>query len=549
MNKYVRLPIEKLVSDVAVDLLHIKELADSIKSRGQLAPVIVREETLEVIDGFHRIVAMKELGFKEVECVLTPCDDESFWDFRIIQATTHKNVTFARAIDWIEKVFQLSPLYKHWEYGGGRRYKSAYSVFASYRQGNPPEEVKKWVENKAAMWGLAPKNIEDWLYTKQSLAAELLEEVTSPSEGERGIAVYKIVAEILPSKPELQKRIMAKAKVENLPTKDLRMLALALKQAQNEEEVQGILNQPVNRIGESVSPHAAIAEELTMKVKKGIEEAINKAPEKVERIADIVEEEMRGLQKRLEIFPEKSQKIQPKFEKFETLLERGVIPYTVWDFPERDDYAGDKDFHGNCSPQIVEQCIWRLTEEADLVVDPMAGSGTALDVCRAFNRRCIGYDLKPPLERKDIIQNDSRNIPLADKSVDMIFIHPPYLNLVYFTKAEEKLPDLSRATTAEQFLEMLKEVFEECHRILKPGKFMCVLLGDLIREGSFIPLCRRTANLIEEIGFIDYGCAVKLAHGEVSRKKSGVIVAEPLYTDNLKVSHDLIMFFRKPLWG
>jgi len=27
--------------------------------------------------------------------------------------------------------------------------------------------------------------------------------------------------------------------------------------------------------------------------------------------------------------------------------------------------------------------------------------------------------------------------------------------------------------------------------------------------------------------------------------KSGVIVAEPLYTDNLKISHDLVMFFKK----
>lgn len=266
---------------------------------------------------------------------------------------------------------------------------------------------------------------------------------------------------------------------------------------------------------------------------------------KKQRAEDIFDEEFNSLQKRLEIFPEKSMKIEPKFTKFKELVTRGVIPYTVWDFPERDDYAGDKDFHGNCSPQIVEQCIWRLTEEGDLVVDPMAGSGTALDVCRQFNRRCIGYDIKPPADREDIIENDSRSIPLGDSSVDMVFIHPPYWNLVHFAKAEEKLPDLSRATTATQFLEMLKEVFRECYRVLKPGKFMCVLLGDLIRDGSFVPLCRRAANLATEIGFTDYGYVVKLAHGEVSRKKSGVIVAEPLYTNNLKISHDLVLFLTK----
>jgi len=264
-----------------------------------------------------------------------------------------------------------------------------------------------------------------------------------------------------------------------------------------------------------------------------------------ERAKDIFDEEFKRLRKRLKVFPTKSKKAEPKFEKLEMLIGRGVIPYTVWDFQRREGYAGNKDFYGNCSPQIVEQCIWRFTDEGDLVVDPMAGSGTALDVCRRYNRKCIGYDIKPPVHRTDILQNDSRNLPLEACSVDMIFIHPPYWNLIHFTSIEENLPDLSRAKTIESFLGMLREVFEECYRVLKEGKYMCVLLGDLIRNGRFVPLCRKAANLAEEIGFVDYGYAVKLAHGEASRKKSGVIIAEPLYTNNLKIGHDLVMFFRK----
>ena len=231
MKQYVSLPIEQLVSDVPVDPMHTKELADSIKSRGQLNPVIVREETKEVIDGFHRVAAMAELGFDRVECVLTPCDDEGFWDFRIIQASLHKNVTFARAVDWIEKVFEMSSLRKHWEHGGGREYKSVYSVFASYTRANPPKEVKEWVEAKSAMWGLTPRTIQNWLYTKQALAPELLKEATSPFEGEVAIPSYHAVAEGLPHKPELQKRIIEKAKVEDLSTKDVRTLAQALRRS------------------------------------------------------------------------------------------------------------------------------------------------------------------------------------------------------------------------------------------------------------------------------------------------------------------------------
>lgn len=267
--------------------------------------------------------------------------------------------------------------------------------------------------------------------------------------------------------------------------------------------------------------------------------------DKIPRAREIVKEEIRSLQKRLAIFPEKSAKIEPKFEYLRLMEERGVIPYTIWDFQYRDDYAGDKDFHGNCSPQVVEQCIWRFTNERDLVLDPMSGSGTTIDVCKRYNRKCIGYDIKPPPNRTDIVQNDSRKIPLDNEFIDMIFIHPPYWNLTYFTKAEERLPDLSRAKSSAEYSDMLKQVFQECYRTLKHGKFMCVLLGDLIREGKFVPLCTKATEIAEKLGFINYGYAVKLAHGEVSRKKSGVIVAEPVYTRNLKISHDIVMFFKK----
>jgi len=162
MRKYEMLPIDKLVSDVAVDPVHARELADSIMGKGQLAPVIIREETKEVIDGFHRIAAMKELGFNQVEGVLTPCDDEGFWDFRIIQASLHKNVTFARAIDWIDKVFQLSP----WT----GRYKSAHTLFEAATLKRPestaPKEVIEWAEQKAKIWGLSPSTIAQWLGNK-----------------------------------------------------------------------------------------------------------------------------------------------------------------------------------------------------------------------------------------------------------------------------------------------------------------------------------------------------------------------------------------------
>ena len=252
MRRYVGLPIAELVSDVPVDPLHTRELADSIMGRGQLAPVIIREETREVIDGFHRIAAMKELGFKEVECVLTPCDAEGFWDFRIIQASLHKNITFARAVDWIDKVFQLSPLTK--------RYKNAYSLFAAIRQGYAPKEVVDWAQAKAKVWGLAPRTIENWLYTKESLAEDVLAKAkSSPLEGEDiGLGHYVATAESLPGKPELQRQVLEKARAEQLTPREIRTVGQALRRAEDEEEVVSILRQPLSRTEDQIVREAKV---------------------------------------------------------------------------------------------------------------------------------------------------------------------------------------------------------------------------------------------------------------------------------------------------
>lgn len=269
--------------------------------------------------------------------------------------------------------------------------------------------------------------------------------------------------------------------------------------------------------------------------------------EKRERAEKIFEEEFRSLRKRLKMFPEKSARMEPKFDRLRQLEEEGVFLTTLWDIGERAGYAGRGDFHGNCPPQVVESCVLHKTKKGELVVDPMAGSGTALDVCKLLGRNCIAYDLKPPKWRNDIIRNDSRKIPLENNSADMVFLHPPYWDMVYYTSVNERLPDLSRAETLDEYLSMLGQVLQECYRILKSEKHLCILLGDRIKNGRFIPLCRKTANLAEEIGFTDCGYAIKFTKGSTSLVVKGkTIYAELAYTENLpKINHDLVMFFKK----
>lgn len=160
---------------------------------------------------------------------------------------------------------------------------------------------------------------------------------------------------------------------------------------------------------------------------------------------------------------------------------------TLWDYP-RQSYGktpkGDNKYPGVTPAFIIYNMVKRYTEPGDLVVDPMAGSGTTLDVCKEEGRKCIAYDIASP--RSDIIQNDARKIPLPDNSTDMIFIDSPYGDNVRYNEHPDDIGKISSET--ERFYDELDKVMKECHRILKPGKVLGWLIGDQWVKKKFTPV-------------------------------------------------------------
>lgn len=279
MRKYTNLPIKQLVSDVAVDPVHVRELADSIKISGPISPVLVREETSEIIDGFHRVAAMKELGFQDVECILTPCDDEIFWDLRIMSASLHKAVTFARVVDWIDEIFKLS----QWK----NKYKNARTLFEGVHQGYATKEAATWVQSKAQAWGLAPATIRNWLATKESLPEDVLKKAKAPPyQGREGppLSAYIRIAEGLSGKPDLQRQAIEKVEKEELTDREVRELTKAVREAADEEEAKDILDHPFSRTAEEVTREVRVERIISApQVQKAREEA-----KKIEMHAEVV---------------------------------------------------------------------------------------------------------------------------------------------------------------------------------------------------------------------------------------------------------------------
>jgi len=229
-----------------------------------------------------------------------------------------------------------------------------------------------------------------------------------------------------------------------------------------------------------------------------------------------------------------------KFEKLKNMGEAGIELSSVWNFGTREKGFGSHVFHGNCIPQVVKQCILRYSNERDIILDSMSGSGTTYDVAKSLKRRCLAFDINP--KRKEIKKSDSANLPLIANRVDMIFIHLPYWNMVKYSHEKE---DLSRVSSVEKFYIKLHSIFLELKRVLKPNGYICVLVGDKIKDGKNIPLCFETYNLLKNyFEYKDY--AVKITKNASSIYNKGKVVqAELVWNNLLRPTHDILFVFQK----
>lgn len=168
---------------------------------------------------------------------------------------------------------------------------------------------------------------------------------------------------------------------------------------------------------------------------------------------------------------------------------------TLWDFP-RQSYGkapkGDNKFKGVTPAFVIWNLIRRYTKDGDLVVDPMCGSGTTIDVAKEEKRKVIGFDLVP--YRADIKRADARGMPLNNCSVDFVFIDSPYSDNIKYSDNPDCIGKIS--CEKEEFFAELEKVAKEIHRILKPGKIMGWVIGDQWKNKKFTAVGFKLYNVL-----------------------------------------------------
>ena len=175
---------------------------------------------------------------------------------------------------------------------------------------------------------------------------------------------------------------------------------------------------------------------------------------------------------------------------------------TLWDFPTQSygsSKKGDSKYQGVTPAFIIYNMLQRYTDAGDLVLDPMCGSGTTIDVCTEEGREVIGYDINPV--REDIVQNDARRIPLEANSVDMVFIDSPYGDNVDYNDQPGNIGQYS--AELDEFYDALTEVASELFRVLKAGKTLGWLIGDQWVRRRYTPVGMYIYQmLVDHVGFI-----------------------------------------------
>jgi SAM-dependent methyltransferase len=254
---------------------------------------------------------------------------------------------------------------------------------------------------------------------------------------------------------------------------------------------------------------------------------------------------------------------------------------TVWSFPERGRWATHRgDYRGNWPPQLVRNLLIRYSRPGEWILDQMCGGGTTLIECKLLGRNAIGVDinyeaLMLTLDRLNftyspgdvdygepeirVYQGDARNLDLIeDESIDLIATHPPYAHIIPYSRGKGK-GDLSKTSNLGKYLEGMRESAAESYRVLRPGRFCALLIGDTRRHRHYVPIAFRVMQQFLDAGFILREDIIKCQwRMKRSRERwTGLVktaekcwVDRPpekrYWTDFLLISHEHLFVFRKP---
>lgn len=191
---------------------------------------------------------------------------------------------------------------------------------------------------------------------------------------------------------------------------------------------------------------------------------------------------------------------------------------------------------------LLRLIVQKYTQPGDIVLDPMAGSGTTLlatqtgrhVICveleewmlpiqvRAWeNIRMYGPELGHTLGWALLLRGDARALPLPEEACTAIITSPPYAgHVVQLAKpvrknhhvpmwairvSDDYAPENRKwnigAYRGKRYWEAMEQVYGECFRVLRRGGHLVLVLKGILAEGKYVDIPEQTREVCQRVGF------------------------------------------------
>lgn len=175
-------------------------------------------------------------------------------------------------------------------------------------------------------------------------------------------------------------------------------------------------------------------------------------------------------------------------------------------------------------PEIPYRLIRMFSFIGETVLDPFSGMATTGKVAMKTNRSYIGFETNMEYHTEslkrlgEIAEIEGINNPnfvvhnssscdmslIQDGSVGIVVTSPPYWNKADYGDYKE---NIGGCEFYDDFLRDLKKVFQECYRILMPGRKLCVVTANVNQNTKeygllTIPLATDMTKVMQDSGFV-----------------------------------------------
>jgi len=154
------------------------------------------------------------------------------------------------------------------------------------------------------------------------------------------------------------------------------------------------------------------------------------------------------------------------------------------------------------------------------------------------------------IQAKVIIGDSRKMMEIDDESIDLVVTSPPYWHIKDYGAQEQ----IGYGQSLHEYLKDLYRVWKECFRVLKPGRRLCINIGDQFARSiiygryKIIPLHAEFIAQCEEIGFDYMGSIIWQKKTTMNTTGGANVMGSYPYPPNgiVEIDYEYILLFKKP---